>query len=359
MNKSMNRFLGEVQDKYNLKEKEENDKNKILAECVFEMYSDDKLKKYVPVLNKVHNKSMIKISANMSGNKKEKISANNVSFIKLRDDVSMISGYQSLELLLKNAISYYSGNCIENTNKLTLEKIKDLKMCEKTLTEEINTIEKKSESIDVINEKKKCLESIISARTKMENSSKTITKNYKQHATNILKILSEIDVVETNEFVHKDNSKCYNYMTHNGCTGSVEKHVKTYPSENAQKLFKEIKDRLFSSVDESVAKNREILNIEKKNIEKKNNFIIKKLDIQLDIECINKNSENGKEYKSLIIRQPTVNIVYDDNDNEDYVLPHLRLNSSLSEFPEFGQQSQKNKYTGIWNKIPENIKLNK
>ena len=90
-------------DKYSLdlqEEKKNKDITKLnnLVSDIYDMYNDPSLKNFVPIINAGKR---IKNSINMSNQKKEKQILNDISFIRLRDEVSYISGHQSLELLLK------------------------------------------------------------------------------------------------------------------------------------------------------------------------------------------------------------------------------------------------------------------
>ena len=319
----INKFLGNVQDEYKLRDDEELKKLKVLAEDVYEMYMDTKLKTYVPLLNKSR---FIKRTVNMSDQKKVKLSANDISFIRLRDEVSFISGQQSLEIMLKNAVAYYSNNKDSDTNKLVFDKIKELKTCEKSLEDEILNMEKSNEKDDTnLENKKKNLEIIKTNKSKLEDTLKIIKKNYKKSALEALKILSETEIIEDEE------------------TGNTYKTA----TESAKKFFKEIKNRLNINITTQFIKK------EKKNDEYQPNFktspdksTYQKKEYKSSISktsiVIDTNHSNNDEYVPPSMRKQQLNPLikkslldkdFDPTDDE-YIPPHLRLNKKV-DFPEF------------------------
>ena len=343
-------------DKFSLDLQEEK-KNKELEKLnnivndVYEMYNDQGLKTFVPMLNKVGKR--IHNSINMSNQKKEKQILNDTSFIHLRDEVSYIPGYQSLEILLKNAAIYYSGDNKKNHNndKERVEKIKDLHICEKILTTEISKMEKENDNLQMLENKKKKLEEI-NKKIKELNEINDIQKDLHKTALSALKMLSKT------ELTIDDNGE--------------ERKIS---SDSAKKLFNMIKNKISPKIATK--------NYDKKNFESKSNTYIPPVLQQNDksTTTIYKKKEYIFEIKKTIIEECTI----ENNTNNEYVIPSLR-NSTQSnkiiknnttakikfteeyipphmrfsvenDFPEINiNETEVKKPVGVWGKIPNSVK---
>ncbi len=315
----MDRFLGEYQDNNNI------DKLKELALDVYEMYHDAKLKTYLPVLNK---SKFIKGTPNMSNKTKEKISINDISSIKLRDEVSYIniSGYQPLEIMLKNAILYYTNNALDDADKKMYEKIKELKVCEKVLEEEIKNLR---DNIELLEEKKNNLESITKNKTKLEETIKIKKKNYKKSALMAIKILSKTEIVT-------DKETGTTYKT--SCTTAI-------------KLFFEIKNKISPpNYEHKTEKKNEPFQSTK--YEHKNT-IIKSAYVDMFENDVFINPGNKKSVRIEKLPISSIESDFFDDDDDVFIPPHLRL--LKSDFPDLNDNKIEPKKLGIWNKIPQSV----
>jgi hypothetical protein len=347
-------------DKFSLDLQEEK-KNKDLEKLnnivndVYEMYNDPGLKTFVPMLNKIGKR--IHNSINMSNQKKEKQILNDTSFIHLRDEVSFIPGHQSLEILLKNAAIYYSGDNKKNHNndKERVEKIKDLHICEKILTTEISKMEKENDNLEMLQNKKKKLEEI-NKKIKELNEINDIQKDLHKTALSALKMLSKTELItDDNGDERKISSdsakKLFNMIKNKISPKSVTKNYENKKSELKSNTYIPplLQQNDKSSSTTTVYKKKEYI------------FEIKKTIIE---ECtIENNNNTNNEYvipslrnsvqsNKIIKNNTTAKIKF----TEEYIPPHMRFNVE-NDFPEINtNQTDLKKPMGVWGKIPNTVK---